>query len=80
VGWSETGTQWPFPAFYPDVNAQKARSAEVTQSTIPLEMWMETKIRRCWALWLEEMRDPTYALVADARRAMTARIRITNMR
>ena len=41
------------------VNAQKAKSAEVTQRTIPLEMWIDTKSRRSCAFWLLEMREPT---------------------
>jgi len=55
------GNGQPMPDFglYPEVKAQKASRADVTQSTIPLEMWMETKRRRCWALWLEEIRAPT---------------------
>src|SRR5437868_5580925 len=62
------------------VKAQKASSADVTQRTMPLEMWIDTRRRRSGAVRLFEIREPTIAFVAEATSAMMARIRMTYMR
>ena len=59
------------------MKAQNANRADVTQRTMPLEMWIETNSRRTFGSRVYTMRVPMTALIAEARSEMIARTRKT---